>query len=115
MQIHEIPRDYRGEGRILYIFSTKALIYTAVGVGIGLIFYFILNALKLTLAGILIAIFFGLIGFSVATFKVPDSQRFKFTQKIGGEKIDEVIIRYIKFKQKKNRIYVNIKEETKDE
>ncbi len=26
--LHEIPRNVKGEGRILYIFSTKALIYT---------------------------------------------------------------------------------------
>ena len=25
MQVHEIPREYKGEGRILYIFSTKGL------------------------------------------------------------------------------------------
>ena len=41
MQIYEIPRNYKGEGRILYIFSTKVLIYTSVGAGIGLLFYFI--------------------------------------------------------------------------
>ena len=42
MKSYYIPRNYKGEGRILYIFSTKAIIYTAVGVGIGLIFYFLL-------------------------------------------------------------------------
>lgn len=115
MQTYEIPRDYRGEGRILYIFSTKALIYTVVGIGIGLIFYFILNMLKLSIVGIIITLLFGLIGFSIATFKIPDSKKFKFTEKTGGEKIDDIIIRYIKFKQKKNRIYVSIEEETKDE
>ena len=31
---YQIPRNVKGEGRILYIFSTKALIYTAVGAGI---------------------------------------------------------------------------------
>ena len=43
MKSYYIPRNYKGEGRILYIFSTKAIIYTAVGVGIGLIFYFLFN------------------------------------------------------------------------
>ena len=28
---YQIPRSVKGEGRILYIFSTKALIYTGVG------------------------------------------------------------------------------------
>ena len=45
MQTHEIPRNYRGEGRILYIFSTKGLIYTVVGSGIGLVFYLIFKIL----------------------------------------------------------------------
>lgn len=115
MQTYEIPRNYKGEGRILYIFSTKALIYTAVGVGIGLIFYFLLKLLGLTIVGIIITVFFGLIGFLVATFKIPDSKKFGFTEKTGGENIDTIILRYIKFRQKKNRIYVSIKEEPKDE
>lgn len=31
MGTHMIPRNTKGEGRILFIFSTKAMIYTAVG------------------------------------------------------------------------------------
>ena len=115
MQTYEIPRDYKGEGRILYIFSTKALIYSAAGIGIGLIFYFLLKLFGLKMIGIIITLLFGLIGFTVATFKIPDTKKFKFTEKTGGENIDTIIIRYFKFRQKKNRIYVNIKEETKDE
>ena len=115
MQTYEIPRDYRGEGRILYIFSTKGLIYTAVGVAIGLIFYFIFKLMKMTVVGIVITSIFGLIGFCIGTFKIPDSKRFSLTEKTGGEKIDDVIMRYIRFKQKKNRIYVSIEEEKKDE
>lgn len=115
MQTYEIPRDYKGEGRILYIFSTKALIYTAVGVGIGLIFYFLFKLIKLTILGIVITVIFGLIGFSIGTFKMPDSKKFKLTEKTGGEKIDDVILRYIKFRQKKKRIYVSIEEDAKDE
>ena len=53
MRTYEIPRNYKGESRILYIFSTKALIYTIAGMGIGLIFYFILNALGMQFAGII--------------------------------------------------------------
>lgn len=54
MRTYGIPRNYKGESRILYIFSTKALIYTIIGMGIGLIFYFILNALGMQFAGILV-------------------------------------------------------------
>lgn len=31
MGTYMIPRNTKGEGRILFIFSTKALIYTVVG------------------------------------------------------------------------------------
>ncbi len=115
MQTYEIPRDYKGEGRILYIFSMKGLMYTAIGIVPGLLFYFILNMLGLQMIGIIITAVFGLIGFSIGTFKVPDTKKFKFTEKTGGENIDDVIKRAIKFKQKKNKIYVYKKEETKDE
>lgn len=115
MQTYEVPRDYKGESRILYIFSIKALIYTAVGVAIGLIFYFICNLLGATTIGIVITAIFGLIGFIIGTFKIPDTKKFEFTEKTGGENIDEIIKRAIRFKQKKNRIYVYTKEEIKDE
>lgn len=115
MQTYEIPRNYKGESRILYIFSMKGLMYTAIGVGIGLIFYFLFNLVGLTVVGIIITAIFGLIGFCIGTFKIPDSKKFKITEKTGGENIDDVIKRAIKFKQKKNRIYVYMKEGTKDE
>ena len=117
MKSYYIPRNYKGEGRILYIFSTKAVIYTAVGVGIGLIFYFILNLIGLTMLGIIIAVIFGSIGFIIATFKVPDIKKFEITKKTGGENIDDVIKRWIMFKKNKNKIYVyrDEEEETKDE
>ena len=115
MNTYNIPRDYKGESRILFIFSTKALIYTAVGAGIGLIFYFIFNMIGLTMIGIAITALFGLIGFVIGTFKMPDSNAFEITKKTGGEKIDDVIVRWIKFKNNKNKIYVYKEEETKDE
>ena len=41
MATHYIPRNVKGEGRILYVFTTKALITTAIGGGIGFLLYFI--------------------------------------------------------------------------
>ena len=125
MQSYYIPRNYKGERRILYIFSTKAIIYTAIGIAIGLIFYFIFNLIGLTTIGIIITIIFGGIGFIIATFKVPELKNFEITKKTGGENIDDVIKRWFLFKKKKNRVYVykekeiisinDEKEETKDE
>lgn len=59
-------------------------------------------------------IFIGILalaGFICGTFKIPDSPVFKITRLAGGENIDDIILRYIKFKQKKNRIYITKEEE----
>ncbi len=114
MGTYNIPRNEKGEGRILFIFSTKALIYTTVGVGVGLIFYFLLAAFNLHLVGIVIVALFALIGFSIATFKFPEIGILKFTKKVGGENIDDVIRRAIKFRKKGNKIYLYTKEEEKN-
>ena len=111
MQNYEIPRNYKGEGRILYIFSTKGLIYTCVGAGIGLIFYFIFRMLGLSMVGLVITLIFGAIGFAIGTLKVPESSATDLTRKTGGENIDDIIIRYIKFKKNNKKLYVYTKEE----
>ena len=116
MQTHEIPRNYKGEGRILYIFSTKGLIFTAVGVGIGLIFYLLFKILGFTMVGVICTVIFGAIGFIIGTLKMPDTTAFEITKKTGGENIDDVIVRWFKFKKNNNKIYVyKTEEETKDE
>lgn len=116
MNTYEIPRNYKGEGRILYIFSTKGLIYTVVGLAIGLVFYFIFKILGMQMIGIGIDLFCGVIGFVIGTLKVPDTKKFEFTKKTGGENIDDVIKRFIKFKQSNNKIYIrkDVLEEVKN-
>ena len=106
MGTYLIPRDLKGEGRILTIFSYKALAYTVVGIIIGAIIRYIFNLIKLSVVGTVIMILLAGIGFLVGTLKMPTTKKFEITKKTGGEKIDEVLIRFIKFKMKKNRIYV---------
>lgn len=116
MQTYEIPRNYKGEGRILYIFSTKGLIYTAVGAGLGLIFYFIFKTLGLSMIGIISTLICGAIGYAIGTLKVPENASFQISKKTGGENIDDVIMRWIKFKKNGNKVYIyKMEEETKDE
>ena len=116
MQSYEIPRNYRGEGRILYIFSTKGLIFTGIGAGVGLIFYLIFKILGLSMVGLLITVLCAAIGFCIGTLKVPEIKTMEITKKTGGENIDDVILRWIKFKKSGNKIYVyKPEEETKDE
>ena len=111
MGTYMIPRNTKGEGRILYIFSTKALIYTVVGGVIGAIFYYLLKLIKLNIIGIVIIAFLALAGFLIGTIKVPNSESFKVTRAVGGENLDDIILRYIKFKRKKNKIYITKEEE----
>lgn len=105
MGTHYIPRNVGGENRILFVFSPKALIYTCVGGGIGFFFYLLFSMLGLGWLGIIFIVAIAAIGFAIATFKFPKIQTKKFND-ITGEKIDDIIMRYIKFQKKKNTIYV---------
>lgn len=102
-------------GRILYIFTTKSLIYSAIGGAFGLIFYYIFaKILGMTIVGIAVALVFAIIGYGIAMLKMPESTRFEILRKTGGEKIDEIILRAIKFKAKGKRVYIQkTKEENK--
>ena len=47
MGSYYIPsNNLKGESRILYIFTAKSLIFTAVGAALGLVFYFIFNVFR---------------------------------------------------------------------
>ena len=113
---YNIPRNTKGEGRFFYVFSTKALIVTAVLGGMAFfVFRLIGSLIGFTALGVIGALIFGVIGFAVTSFKIPDSNNFEITRKAGGEYIDQIIIRYIKFKMQKNKIYTFFTEEKSDE
>ncbi len=107
MGTYNLPRNVKGEGRILFIFTGKSMIYTAVAGGIGLLlFYSTFSMMNLKMVGIAITVIFALIGFVIGTVKVPNIEKFEFSRKTGGENIDDVIKRAIKFKTKGKKIYV---------
>ncbi len=111
MGTYYIPRNYKGETRILYIFSIKSLITTVLGAGVGLVFYFIIAViLRMKIPGIIALAIWALIGYAVGAFKIPTIVGIPVTKKIGGESISDIIIRYIKFK-KSRKIYTYTKEE----
>ena len=120
MGTYNLPRNVKGEGRILYVFSTRALLFAFAGVIFGFIISLFFKAVGLTLVGYLMILLFGVIGFVIATFKVPETNAFEITKKTAGERIDDVIIRAIKFKMNKNKIYIyyqknnSIKRETEE-
>lgn len=111
MGTYNIPRNVKGEGRILFIFSTKSLITTCIGGAAGLIFYLLFSVMGLEKVGLIITAIFAFIGYCIGMFKVPEANGLEITKKTGGENIDDVIKRYIKFKQKDKKLYVYTKEE----
>lgn len=114
MGTYYLPRNVKGEGRILFIFTTKSLIYSIVSAAIGLIFYFIFSSLGMTMIGIAIVAFFALIGFIIGTVKMPELGKFEFSKKTGGENIDDIIKRAIMFKMKGKKVYIYKEEEKND-
>ncbi len=116
MATHYIPRNVKGEGRFLYIFSTKSLITTAIGGGVGFLFYSIFGVMGLKVAGLILLAVFAVLGFIVGTIKIPLIPTIRFTKNVAGEYIDDVIVKFVKFKMNKNRkyVYIETKEENED-
>ena len=115
MGTYNLPRNVKGEGRILFIFTGKSILYTAIGGLVGfLLCYLILSAIGFGFAGLIGMAFFALIGFLIGTLKMPNMEKFDFTRKTGGENIDDIIKRAIKFKLKGKKIYI-YKEEERDD
>ena len=115
MGMYEIPRNTKGEGRILYVFSTKALIYTVVGLLIGFVLKWICGlfgkvitpaAEVFNVIGIVFVVLLGLLGFILGSFKVPQIDKFEITRKAAGVNLDTVVKEYIKFSLRKNKCYV---------
>ena len=102
-----IPRDTKGEGRILMIFTKKSFLWTAICASVGLItIYPICAIFGASLIGLVGVLVFGLIGFAIGALKMPNSQNFEILRKTGGENIDEIILRLLKFKKRGKRIYL---------
>ncbi|MCL2859499.1 MAG: hypothetical protein FWF46_02780 [Oscillospiraceae bacterium] len=104
MGTYVIPRNLKGETRLLMVFSIKSLITTAIGAGIGAVVYFVVGVMmSQKIAGLIVLGILGLIGFAVGTFKIPTLAGIPFTKKIGGESIDEIVKRYAIFRTKKKK------------
>jgi len=114
MGTYTIPRNLKGETRLLVIFSIKSLITTAVGAFIGLIFYLIIGkGFGQDTAGLIVLAVFAVIGFGVGTIKIPTIAGLPITKKIGGESIDEIIKRFFKFKMSRKKYSYYITKEVR--
>lgn len=103
MGSYYIPsNNLKGEGRILYMFTAKSLIFTAVGAFVGLIFYFIFGViLGIGILGYISIAICAVIGYVIATVKIPAGGNSKLAKNVGGDSIDDIIKRYILFKKSK--------------
>lgn len=81
MGTYNVPRDTGGEGKILFVFSGKALIMSVVGLGIGFLPYLIFKMIGMTLVGVIVMLFFALIGFGIGTFRMPNIPTIEFARK----------------------------------
>ena len=89
--LYNIPRNTKGEGRFFYIFSTKALVTTIAFAIVGYVILYVLGyVIKLVgikvspgAMGLISALIFGVIGFVITTFKIPESNNFELTRKAG--------------------------------
>lgn len=120
MGTYEIPRNTKGEGRLFYIFSTKALIYSVAGILIGFILKWLLGLFGklipgisgvMSVIGIILMVLCAVLGFVIGTFKVPQIERFNITKKASGLNIDKVLWESIKFRFKGTKYYVYDTEE----
>ena len=111
MGTYQVPRNVKGEGRILFVFSTKALIYSAIGLGVGFFFVLLFGIINLSIIGYILMLILAVAGFIIGTFKMPDTNAFEITKKTGGENIDDVIKRAIKYKRNGGNIYIYKKPE----
>lgn len=114
MGTYNIPRNTKGEGRLFYIFSTKALLWTVGGIIAGAIIRFILKFFGslvkaegiFSMIGIVIMVIFAILGFIIGTCKLPKNDKFEITRKAAGVGLDKILIESIKFKLNKNKLYV---------
>ena len=102
-----IPRDTKGEGRILMIFTKKSFLWTIGCAIVGTItIYPIFAILNMSLIGMIGILLFGLIGFGIGSLKMPNSNNFEILRKTGGEDVDEILIRLFKFKRGGKKLYL---------
>ena len=112
MGTYYIPRNVKGETRILYIFTIKALITTIAGAMIGLLFYFIFSMIGMKVVGIAITAILSLIGYGIGMIKIPNLAGIPVTKKIGGDPLSEIILKFLKFKKNRKRYaYIQVKKE----
>lgn len=98
---YTVPRSAKGESRILNIFTVKSLLSTVGFAVVGLIPFFIFQAIGLTTIGVIILVVFAVLGYGMAMLTIPDSPVMGKLRKAGGEKLGDIVWRTITFSKRK--------------
>ena len=103
-----VPRNVKGESRILYIFTMKSFIFTLVAGVIGVLIWMGFKAItgieNLVTMLVFIGVFAG-IGYLIGALKIPDSPLMGPFRKAGGEYVSDIIGRFFTFGFRK-KIYL---------
>lgn len=110
---YSVPRNVKGEGRILYIFSFKSIITTCLGAAVGIPIFLLFQVIGLTIPGIVAVAICALIGFGVGTLTIPDTPLVGNLRKAGGEKVTDILIRTFTFTKRKKIYIYRLKNPTK--
>jgi hypothetical protein len=102
---YTVPRNVKGESRILYIFTMRSFITTVLGAIVGYLVSIIFSIVGLKLAGWIAMGIIAIIGFAVGTLTIPDTPIVGNLRKAGGEKLGDILIRTVTFKSRK-KIYI---------
>lgn len=102
---YTVPRNVKGESRLLYIFSVRSFITTVLGGGVGFVFYLLFSTLGLKTIGWGALGIFAVIGFALGTLTIPDTPIVGNLRKAGGEKVGDILLRTLTFRKRK-KIYV---------
>jgi len=102
---YSVPRNVKGESRILYIFSIKSLITTLIGALVGLPVFLLFSKMGMTIVGLVIIALFAAIGYGIGVLSIPDTPLVGNLRKAGGEKVSDILIRTVTF-QKRKKIYI---------
>lgn len=102
-----VPRNAKGESRILYIFTIKSFVTTLVCGGLGaLIIFMIKSVIEMSVFTVIISIIpFAAVGYCIGALKIPDIPLMGPLQKAGGENVMDILLRLASFGSKK-KIYV---------
>lgn len=100
---YKTPREYTDEDIWFLCFTKKQLIYLGISIFVAIIIFKVMQTIKLTLIGIVLAIIILCAGFCVPRFKMP-SDKYLIG---GGITLEQLFFRIIiKVFFKKKRLYI---------